>query len=75
LFIVAAAFALKRQTKEAVFTLLTGLFAATPWILQFMIHYVSGVAIPEIASALAGSAWIMVLGYKMLRAASQPKPE
>jgi hypothetical membrane protein len=75
LFIIAAAFALKRQTKMAAFTLLTGLFATTPWILQFMIHYVSGVAIPEFVSALAGSAWIMVLSYKMLRAASQPKLE
>jgi hypothetical membrane protein len=75
LFIIAAAFALKRQTKMAVLTLLTASFATTPWILQFMIHYVSGVAIPEFASALAGSAWILVLSYKMLRAGSQPKPE
>jgi len=75
LFIIAAAFTHKRQTKMAVFTLLTASVATTPWILQFMIHYVSGVAIPEFASALAGSAWIMVLGYKMLRGTSQLKPE
>ncbi len=73
LFIITAAFALKRQTKMALFTLLTAVAAATPWILQFTIQYVSGVAIPEFASALAGSAWTIVLGYKMLKTPPQPK--
>jgi len=73
LFIITAAFALKRQTKMALFTLLTAAAAATPWILQFALHYVQGVAIPEFVSALAGSAWTIVLGYKVLKAASQPK--
>ena len=73
LFIITAAFAFKRQTKMALFTLLTAIAAATPWILQFTIHYVSGVAIPEIASALAGSAWTIVLGYKMLKTPPQQK--
>jgi hypothetical protein len=31
------------------------------------------VAIPEFASALAGSVWIVVLGYKMFKATPQPK--
>ena len=73
LFIITGAFAFKRQTKMALFTLLTAAAAATPWILQFTIHYVSGVAIPEFASALAGSAWTIVLGYKMLKTPPQPK--
>jgi hypothetical membrane protein len=73
LFIITAAFAFKRQTKRALFTLLTAAAAATPWILQFTIHYVHGVAIPEFASALAGSAWTIVLGYKMLKTPPQPK--
>lgn len=73
LFIITAAFALKRQTKMALFTLLTAAAAATPWILQFMVHYVSGVAIPEFASALAGSAWTVMFGYKMLKTPPQPK--
>ncbi|MBN1358919.1 DUF998 domain-containing protein [Candidatus Bathyarchaeota archaeon] len=73
LFIITAAFAFKRQTKMALFTLLTAIAAATPWILQFTIHYVSGVAIPEFASALAGSAWTIMLGYKMLKTPPQPK--
>lgn len=73
LFIITAAFALKRQTKMAVFTLLTAVAAAIPWILQFTVHYVQGVAIPEFASALAGSAWTVVLGYRMLKTPPQPK--
>lgn len=73
LFIITAAFAVKRQTKMALFTLLTAVAAATPWILQFTIHYVQGVAIPEFASALVGSVWTVVLGYKMLKTPPQPK--
>ena len=73
LFIITAAFAFKHQTKLALFTLLTSVTTATPWILQFTVHYVQGVAIPEFASAVAGSVWTVALGYKMLEAASQPK--
>ena len=74
LLIITAAFALKRQTKIALFTLLTAVAAATPWILYFTIHYVPGVAIPEFASALAGSVWTVLLSYKMLKTPPQPKP-
>jgi hypothetical membrane protein len=73
LFIITAAFAVKRQTKMALFTLLTAVAAALPWILYFTVHYVSGVAIPEFASAVAGSAWTVALSYSMLKVASQPK--
>ena len=73
LLIITAAFAVKRQTKMALFTLLTAVAAALPWILYFTVHYVSGVAIPEFASAVAGSAWTVVLSYSMLKVASQPK--
>ena len=73
LFIITVAFAFKHQTKLALFTLLTAAATATPWILQFTIHYVQDVAIPEFASAVAGSVWAVLLGYKMLKAASQPK--
>jgi hypothetical membrane protein len=73
LLVITGAFALKRQTKMALFTLLIAIAAALPWILLFAVHYVSGVAIPEFASAFAGSAWIVVLSCKMFKAASQPK--
>ena len=73
LFIITAAFAVKRQTKMVLFTLLIAVAAATPWILYFTVHYVHGVAIPEFASAFAGSVWTVVLGYKMLKTVPQPK--
>lgn len=71
LFVITGAFVFRRQTKMALFTLLTAVAAAMPWILYFYVHYVSGVAVPEFASALAGSAWTVMLSCKMLRAASQ----
>jgi hypothetical membrane protein len=73
LLVITGAFALERQTKMALFTLLIAIAAALPWILLFAFHYVSGVAIPEFASAVAGSVWAVVLSYKMFKAASQPK--
>jgi hypothetical membrane protein len=73
LLIITAAFAFERKAQMAVFTLLIAVAAALPWILYFSFHYVSGVAIPEFASAVAGSVWAVVLSYKMFKAASQPK--
>jgi len=73
LFIIAAAFALKRQTKLALFTLFIAITTATSWILYFTVHYANGVAIPEFTSAMAGSVWMIVFGYKMLKATPQTK--
>jgi len=73
LLVITAGFALERQAKMAVFTLAVAVVAALPWVLYFTVQYVSGVAIPEAVSGLAGGGWTVVLGYKMLRAASQPK--
>jgi hypothetical membrane protein len=72
LLVITGAFAFKRQTKMALFTLLIAVAAALPWILYFSVHYVSGVAIPEAVSGLASGVWAVVLGYKMFKAASQP---
>jgi hypothetical membrane protein len=73
LLVITAGFALKRQAKMAVFTLAVAVVAALPWVLYFTVHYVSGVAVPEAVSGLAGGVWTVVLGYKMLQAATQPK--
>jgi hypothetical membrane protein len=62
-----------RQKPWAVFTLLLGVVAAVPWLLLFVVRYVSGVAIPEFISAVAGGVWTAVFGYKMLKMASQKK--
>jgi hypothetical membrane protein len=70
LLVLTGAFAFKRQTRMALFTLLIAVVAALPWILYFSVHYVSGVAVPEAVSGLAGGVWAVVLGYKMFKAAS-----
>jgi hypothetical membrane protein len=71
LLIITGAYAIKRQVKMAIFTVLVFLAAASPWILYFMIHYAPNVAIPEIISGLAGATWIITVGYKTLQA-TQP---
>ncbi len=73
MLIIAEAFWLMRKVHIAVFTLLMAVAAAAPWILHFSVHYVSGVAIPEAVSGLAGAVWTAVLGYKMMRKASRAK--
>ena len=62
-----------RQKPWAVFTLLLGVVAAVPWLLLFLVRYVSGVAIPEFISAVAGGLWAGVFGFKMLKMASRAK--
>ncbi len=71
LLISTIAFAVMRRWKMAVFPLLIAAAAALPWVLYFNIHYVSGVAIPEFLSALAGSVWSVLLSYKIFKATSQ----
>jgi hypothetical membrane protein len=73
LLVITAGFAINRQEKMALFTLAVAVVAALPWVLYFTIHFVSGVAIPETVSGLAGGVWTVVLGYKMIRATLQQK--
>jgi hypothetical membrane protein len=67
------AFLQVRQKPWAVFTLLLGLVAVVPWLLLFTFRYVSGVAVPELISAVAGGLWTAVLSYTMLRMSSRLK--
>jgi hypothetical membrane protein len=71
--IIAGAFWLMRKVRMAVFTLLVAVAAAAPWVLLFSVRYVSGVAVPEAVSGLAGAVWAVVLGCKMMREASRAK--
>ena len=73
LLFIAGFFLIAREKPVATFTLLIAVFAAVEWIVYFQIQYVQGVAIPELLSALAGAAWAVVTGWKMFKAASQPK--
>lgn len=73
LLVIAGYYLKTHQKRMATFTLLVALVAAAPWVLQFTVPYVSGVAIPEAVSAIAGSVWTVVLGYSMFKEASQAK--
>jgi hypothetical membrane protein len=73
LLIITGAFWFKGQVRMAVFTLLVAIAAVAPWVLLFSVRYVSGVAVPEFVSALAGAVWAIVLGYKMIKEASRAK--
>lgn len=73
MLIIAGAFWFMSQVRMAVFTLIAAVAAAAPWILYFSVHYVSGVAVPEAVSGLAGTVWTVVLGCKMMREASRAK--
>jgi hypothetical membrane protein len=61
MLIITGGFWLMGQLRMAVFTLLVAIAAAAPWVLYYSIRYVSGVAIPELVSAVAGSVWVVVL--------------
>ncbi len=74
LLVIAAYFLISRQRSSGAFTLLIGILAATPWVAYFVVQYVNGVAIPELLSALAGSAWAVVIGCMMLKESSTEKP-
>lgn len=71
-FILTVAFAVGRQLKMALLTIVIGAAAATPWILYFTVHFVPGEAIPESISSLAGSIWVIIVGYKILKQTSFP---
>jgi hypothetical membrane protein len=65
--VLVAALWLADEHRLSIFSLALGLAAAIPWVLQFTVPYVSGVAIPEFASGMAGAVWAIVLSVKMLR--------
>jgi hypothetical membrane protein len=66
LLVFVGALWLERKRNLGLLTLALGLIAAASWVLEFAVHYVSGVAIPEFVSGLAGAVWTMALGYLML---------
>jgi len=67
MFILTCAFLLAHRGRMALFTVSTGVAAALPWILLFTFKYVPNVAIPEAVSGFVVSAWIITVGYKMLK--------
>jgi hypothetical membrane protein len=66
MLIFVPAFWRLHMQRLSVFTFFTGLANVVPWILQFALHYVQNVAIPEFVSSLAGFVWVIVLSCLML---------
>jgi hypothetical membrane protein len=67
LIILTCAFCFAHERKIAVFTVLVGVAAALPWLLQFTLNYVPNVAIPEAVSGFAVSLWVIEFGYRMIK--------
>ncbi len=67
LLVIAGYFFSLRQNRFAAFTLIIALLGTTMWVLYFLIQYVPDVAIPEALSAIVGSVWTIVVGWKCIR--------
>jgi len=72
MFFIATALFQMGKLKMGLFTFLAAIFAVVVWVIQFTIKFGRGVAIPETLTSLSASAWVMFLGYKMLKQASHP---
>ncbi len=70
LLVITTYFLLVHEKQLAGFTLLIAIVAAAPWALYFFVQYVPGVAIPELISALAASAWAITIGWRMYKTGS-----
>ena len=66
MLLIGAVFMLANRKQLGWFTFVAAVIAAVPWVLQFTVPYVEGVAIPETISAVSASMWAIVLGYKMI---------
>jgi hypothetical membrane protein len=71
LLVIAYHFLITHEKQLAEFTLLIAVTAAAPWLLYFAVQYVPGVAIPELVSALAVSAWSVTIGWRMYKVGSR----
>jgi hypothetical membrane protein len=71
LLVLVAAFWVEDKRKLSVFTLTLALFAAAVWLVEFAVHYVPGVAIPEFVSGSAGAAWVLAVSYLMIKQGSK----
>jgi len=69
LLVLTVALYLRREVKLAVFTLISSIVAAVPWVLYVIVFYVPNVAIPEAISSLIGSIWIVTLSYRIFKTA------
>jgi hypothetical membrane protein len=73
MLVLVTSFWFAGQRRLSLFTLAIALAAATPWVLQFTVSYVSNVAIPEFVSGFAGAMWTAVVSVMMLKEPPQKK--
>ena len=66
MLVLVGAFWIEERHKLSMFTLALSLAAAATWVLQFTVHFVSDVAVPEFVSGLLGAIWTIELSYLML---------
>ncbi|MEM3597052.1 MAG: DUF998 domain-containing protein [Candidatus Bathyarchaeia archaeon] len=69
---IGAVLTKKSEKTMAVFSFLAAIFSIAIWIFQYNVGFGKGVAIPETLTAIAVSAWALILGFKMLK---QQKPQ
>jgi len=66
MIIIGVALVRASERNVGVFSVFAGLFAAAVWILFWSIPH-RGVAVPELLSVLAASAWSVITGAKMIK--------
>jgi len=72
MFVISAKFLLSSRVRMGLFAFIAAACAGIVWLVQFTVRPVAGDAIAETLSALAVSAWIVVLGFKMYGETSLP---
>lgn len=72
MFVIVAVSLLEDRKKLGFVTFSTALFATASWTFHLLVGFGPNVAIPELLSALAASAWSIAVGFKMLSLASHP---
>jgi len=77
MFFMSAEFFISTKPRLALLTLLLSFAAVLVWVVQWMVGFGSGVAIPETVAALCVSAWTFYFGYKFFTASkiwAMPQP-
>lgn len=64
---IGAVLVKKNEKPVAVFSFLAAFFSIVVWAFQYTVGFGKGVAIPETLTSIALSAWVLVLGFKMLK--------
>lgn len=67
MLLIGAVLTKRGEKPIAAFSFLAAIFSIAVWVFHYNVGFGRGVAIPETLTALAVSAWALVLGFKMLK--------